>query len=158
MLVVGFAFLSCISAGSTLFAAGSHEGVLNTNSEGIAIDGYDPVAYFTLGEATAGQSEYSYDWDGGRWYFSSAEHRDLFVADPERYAPLYGGYCAWAVANGDVAGIDPHAWHIENDRLYLNYSQRINRRFLNDLSGNIERADANWPEMRVQLEAAASEN
>lgn len=150
-----FAVLLLAVSGGQLIAAGSHEGSINTNSDGIAIDGYDPVAYFTLGEATEGQSEISYDWGGSRWYFATAEHRSLFAADPDQYAPAYGGYCAWAIAEDKVAGIDPHAWHIEDDRLYLNYSQRINRRFLDDLSGNIERAEQNWPAIRAQLEAAA---
>ncbi|MFP4511208.1 MAG: YHS domain-containing (seleno)protein [Spirochaetaceae bacterium] len=145
----------CVVAGVAVFASGTHEGSLNTNRDGVAIDGYDPVAYFTIGEPTEGRSEFFHDWNGGRWYFSSEAHHDLFAAEPERYAPAYGGYCAWAVAEGNVAGINPQAWHIEDDRLYLNYSQRINRRFLGDLDGHLTRADEKWPGIQARLEAAA---
>jgi YHS domain-containing protein len=133
-------------AGALVEAAGNGEG---------AIDGYDPVAYFTQGAAVPGNADFAYQWVDTTWHFVSAEHRDRFVTDPEKYAPAYGGYCAWAVAEGKVAGVDPEMWHIENGRLYLNFSARTNRRFLEDVSGNISRADANWPRIRAELEAGA---
>lgn len=136
----------------SLFAAGEHEGRVNTNAAGVAIEGYDPVAYFTSGEAVAGNAEFTYEWANATWHFSSAEHRDLFAGDPEAYAPAYGGYCAWAIAEGSVAGIDPTQWRIEDGRLYLNYSRRINRRWLQDVQGNIERANRNWPEISAELQ------
>ena len=112
---------------------------------GLAIRGYDPVAYFVLGEATPGVAEYEADWNGAVWRFASAEHRDRFLADPEDYAPQYGGYCAWAVSRGYTASIDPNAWTIHGGALYLNYNQSVHRRWGRDITGNIARAEAHWP-------------
>ncbi|NBB89902.1 MAG: hypothetical protein GVY23_01695, partial [Spirochaetes bacterium] len=102
---------------------------VNTNRAGVAIDGYDPVAYFVEGRARRGSSELSMSWSGATWHFAEAEHRDAFAADPARYAPAYGGYCAWAASRAKIAPVDPRAWHIENGRLFLNYNGRLNRRF-----------------------------
>ncbi|MEM6677248.1 MAG: YHS domain-containing (seleno)protein [Pseudomonadota bacterium] len=112
---------------------------------GTAIDGTDPVAYFTEGRPVDGSSEFSHEWNGATWLFSSAENRDLFVADPERYAPQYGGYCAWAVAQGYTASTDPDAWAIVDDKLYLNYNQDVQTRWNKDIPGFIASADGNWP-------------
>jgi len=125
-----------------VFAAGSHEGVINTK-EGVAIHGYDPVAYFTQGRAVQGSPEYSYVWAEAEWHFADQAHRDLFAEDPERYAPQYGGYCAWAVSNRSLADIDPNAW--------LNYNNRLNRRFVSDLPARIQQADENWPTIQERL-------
>ena len=127
-------------------------GVVNASSfTSTAIEGVDPVAYFTEGEPVEGRSEFSLDWMGATWYFTSAENRDLFAADPEKYAPQYGGYCAWAVANGYTAKIDPEAWRIVGDRLYLNYSKDVQAQWARDIPGNITKADANWPKIRADL-------
>lgn len=133
-----------------VFAAGSHEGVINTK-EGVAIHGYDPVAYFTQGRPVQGSPEYSYAWAEAEWHFANQAHRDLFAEDPERYAPQYGGYCAWAVSNRSLADIDPNAWHIEDGRLFLNYNNRLNRRFVSDLPARIQQADENWPTIQERL-------
>jgi YHS domain-containing protein len=128
------------------------EAVVNASIwTGSAIEGYDPVAYFKEGRPVEGDSDYSYEWMGATWYFASAEHRDLFAADPERYAPQYGGYCAWAVSQGYTAKIDPQAWAVVDDRLYLNYSQDVQKRWQEDVPGNIAKADANWPGIRADL-------
>lgn len=113
--------------------------------DGVAIGGTDPVAYFAEGAPRAGSAEHSLDWNGATWRFASAANRDAFAADPEAYAPQYGGYCAWAVAEGYTAPIDPEAWRIEDGRLFLNYSRRVQRRWERDVPGNIARADGNWP-------------
>ncbi len=113
--------------------------------DGLALSGYDPVAYFTAGEPRAGDPAMHADWGGARWLFESAANRDAFLANPDAYAPQFGGYCAWAVAEGDLAPIDPEAWRIEGGKLYLNYSQRIQARWEADIPGNIARAEANWP-------------
>ena len=112
---------------------------------GIAIDGTDPVAYFTEGRAVAGTSDHETLWLGATWRFSSAANRAAFEADPEAYAPQYGGWCAWAVAEGYTASTVPEAWAIVDGRLYLNFSRRVQRRWERDVPGNIARADANWP-------------
>lgn len=112
---------------------------------GIAIDGTDPTGYFTDGAPVAGDPEIALDWNGATWRFASADARAMFEADPGRYAPLFGGYCAWAVAEGYTASTTPEAWKIVDDRLYLNFSRRIQRRWEQDIPGNILRAEANWP-------------
>ena len=115
--------------------------------DGIAIDGTDPVAYFTDGAPVAGDRTITHDWMGATWRFASAANKDAFVANPEAYAPQFGGYCSWAVAEGYTASTTPEAWTIVDDKLYLNYSRRIQRRWEKDIPGNITRATANWPKV-----------
>lgn len=114
-------------------------------NDGIAIDGTDAVAYFTEGKPVVGSPEFAYDWMGATWHFSTAENRDAFAADPEAYAPQYGGYCAYAVSEGYTASTVPEAWKIVDGKLYLNFSRRIQRRWERDIPGHIESANANWP-------------
>ena len=118
---------------------------VNSTWRGVAIDGYDPVAYFTDGKPVEGDADITLDWNGATWRFASAEHRDLFATEPEQYAPQFGGYCAWAVAQGKTAGIEPEAWTLVDGRLYLNYSKKIQKRWEEDVPGNIEKAEGNWP-------------
>ena len=116
------------------------------NWQGLAIKGYDPVAYHKEGRPMEGSSSYEFVWKDAKWRFASAAHRDLFAADPERYAPRYGGYCAWAVSEGYTASVDPeNAWSIVDGRLYLNYNVEIKQKWEKDIPGNIRKADANWP-------------
>ncbi|MCB1462998.1 MAG: YHS domain-containing protein [Nitratireductor sp.] len=112
---------------------------------GVAINGYDPVAYFTENKPVEGSAAITTTWNGATWRFASAANRDAFVADPEKYAPQYGGYCAWAVSNGYTAGTDPRAFSISGGKLYLNYSRSVQARWAKDISGNVSKADANWP-------------
>jgi len=109
------------------------------------IDGTDPTGYFTAGRPVPGDPAITLDWNGATWRFASAASRERFAADPERYAPQFGGWCAWAVSRGYTAATIPEAWHIEGRRLYLNASRRIQRRWERDIPGNIARAEANWP-------------
>ena len=118
---------------------------INVNRRGVAIGGYDPVAYFTVGEAVEGDQAITVEHEGATYRFSSTEHRDLFVAAPDQYLPEYGGWCAYAMASGSFARVDPEAWIIHDGRLFLNFSHRINRRFAGDLEGYIQSADAEWP-------------
>ena len=113
--------------------------------DGIAIRGTDPVAYFTDGRAVQGDPAIHADWKGARWLFASGDHRAMFVADPAAYAPQFGGYCAWAVAEGYTAPIDPEAWRIVDGKLYLNYSVKVQKKWARDIPGNIARAQTNWP-------------
>ena len=112
---------------------------------GIAIDGTDAVAYRTEGAPTPGSADFAFDWNGATWRFSSAETREMFIADPDYYAPAYGGYCAFAVSQGYTASTVPEAWTIHDDRLFLNFSRRIQRRWARDIPGNVVKGDANWP-------------
>ncbi|WP_296642236.1 YHS domain-containing (seleno)protein [Roseinatronobacter sp.] len=112
------------------------------------LDGYDPVAYFIDGAPRLGNTAHSLDWNGRRWHFASPANRDAFAADPARYAPQYDGNCAWAVAEGYLAPVDPHAWAIVDGKLYLNANRRIQRRWERDIPGFIARAETNWPGLR----------
>lgn len=118
--------------------------------DAVAIAGADPVAYFTEGAYVPGSAEFTYDWSGATWQFASAENRDQFASNPEQYAPQYGGFCAWAVSQGYTAAVDPEAWTIVDDKLYLNYDQNIQTRWEKDIPGNIAKADENWPEVAEQ--------
>jgi len=114
-------------------------------SGGVAINGTDPVAYFTEGAPVAGTAAFAVDWMGARWLFASDETQAAFAEQPDRYAPRFGGYCAWAVSRGYIAETVPEAWTIHEGRLYLNASLRIRRRWERDIPGNIARGEANWP-------------
>jgi YHS domain-containing protein len=110
-----------------------------------AIDGYDPVAYFTEAKATKGKADLSHDWNGATWHFASAENLAAFQKEPERYAPQFGGYCAYAVATRYTAKSDPQAWHIESGKLYLNFNADVRETWLKDKAAFIQSGAANWP-------------
>lgn len=110
-----------------------------------AIKGYDTVAYFTENKPVKGSSKFEYSWKGANWHFSSQENLDLFKANPEKYAPQYGGWCAYAVAQNTTASIEPDLFTIVDDKLYLNYSNKINKKWLANRDEYIIDADKNWP-------------
>jgi YHS domain-containing protein len=110
-----------------------------------AIDGFDPVAFHTEGRALQGSEEIVADYRGATWRFASAAHKELFLGSPEQYVPQYGGYCAFAMANGYTARTDPHTWTVENGRLFLNFDEETQQKWRSDQVTLIERADANWP-------------
>lgn len=119
---------------------------INTTLFGnLAIEGYDPVAYFTESRPVKGSSDFQYEWKEANWRFSSAENLALFKAKPEQYAPQYGGYCAYAVAKNTTASIDPTQFTIVDDKLYLNYSKSVNNKWLANRDNFIVDADQNWP-------------
>ena len=120
---------------------------VNQTFFGVAIKGYDPVAYFGEGKPTEGSSEFSFEWKDAEWRFASAENRDRFAANPEQFAPQYGGYCAYAVSQGGTANIDPAAWRIVDEKLYLNLSPKIQALWLKDRQRYIEAANENWPRL-----------
>ena len=112
---------------------------------GLALKGYDTVAYFSDGQPQPGRAEFSHQWNGATWLFTSAEHRDAFAAEPERYAPQFGGYCAFAVSKSHVQKADPTIWSIVDGKLYLNLGPGAQSRWQEDVPGNIIRASSNWP-------------
>ena len=116
--------------------------------DGAAIGGYDPVAYFTDLKPVKGSPEFHTVSQGSTFYFASAAHRDAFVASPEKFAPQYGGYCAYGTAKGYKAAIDPAAFTIVGDKLYLNYNKAVRALWTLDIPGHIHQADQNWPEVR----------
>jgi YHS domain-containing protein len=115
---------------------------------GKAIRGYDPVAYFTEGKPVKGDVKLVYNWNKADWYFSSPKNLDLFKASPEKYAPQYGGYCAFGLSNGYKAPTDADAWTIENDKLYLNYNLQVRKEWNKGRQQRIKQADQNWPSVR----------
>ena len=118
-----------------------------------AIRGHDVVAYFTQGKPVEGKRDFSHQWNNTTWRFASAGHRDLFAANPEKYAPQYGGWCAWAVSQGYTASVDPTAWRIVDGKLYLNYSKSVQSQWVQNIPGNIAKGDANWPGIKQKLAA-----
>lgn len=112
---------------------------------GAAIRGTDPVAYFTEGKPIEGSRKFTHAWKGATWRFASAANRDAFAAAPDKYAPQYGGYCAYGVANGYTVSTVPEAWSIVDGKLYLNYSLGVRADWLKDVPGHIGKANANWP-------------
>ena len=130
------------------------DGKVNTGYfGGVAIMGYDPVAYFTDGRSMKGSEEFSYDWLGTPWHFASGQHRELFMSEPVKYAPQFGGYCAGEVAfDGITVNIDPDAWRIIDGKLYLGYGKD----FAADLEAHpqnwLPKAEANWPKVEAKLD------
>lgn len=115
---------------------------------GVALGGWDPVSYFTGQVAARGKHRYRFDYNGATWHFASESHRDRFAANPARYAPQYGGFCAYAVSQGQLVPVDPHAWTIHEGKLYLNYSTRVRAAWRADLEHHLELADENWEKLR----------
>jgi len=113
--------------------------------KGTAINGYDPVAYFTEGRPVAGRRDNGLIWNGAEWRFATRANLAAFESDPTRYAPQYGGYCAYAVSRGYTAKTEPEAWLIVDRRLYLNFNLRVRGLWSRDIPGNIRKANANWP-------------
>lgn len=111
----------------------------------VAVGGYDVVAYFTQGKPVKGDKAFQTEWKGAEWRFSSAANLAKFKANPAAYAPQYGGYCAWAVAQGYTASGDPQQWKIVGGKLYLNYNADIQSKWSKDIPGLIRKGDGNWP-------------
>ena len=112
-----------------------------------AIKGYDTVAYFTENKPVKGEAKFSVEYKQATWLFSSQENLDTFEADPEKYAPQYGGYCAYAVSKGSTASIKPELFTIYNGKLYLNYNDSINDKWAENKDALIADADRNWPKL-----------
>ena len=119
--------------------------LLNLDKNGVAIHGYDPVAFFTDSKPVKGNPEFSARSNGALYYFASREHRDLFQADPAKYEPAFGGYCAYGVSRNKLAEVEVEAFQIANGRLLLQYSKDVRDNFNQDSKGNLAKADANWP-------------
>jgi YHS domain-containing protein len=120
---------------------------LGAPAENVAIRGYDPVAYFRDGGPRHGKPEFAVQHDGATWWFAGAENKALFEADPEKYMPAFGGFCAYGTSRGYLVKIEPEAWSIVDGRLYLNYDLGVRDTWLKDAKGNIAKAKANWPRL-----------
>jgi YHS domain-containing protein len=113
-------------------------------TDGVGLKGYDPVAYFTDGQPTEGISQYSFQWKGITYRFASAENMQRFKADPQKYLPQYGGYCAYAMSINRIADISPTEWTIFGGKLYLNNNFISQSLWSLNKSGRTEAADRNW--------------
>ena len=148
----GLAMLAAIAASIETRPALADESVNTGYFGGVAIMGYDPVAYFTDNRAVKGSEKYSYDWLGTPWHFASREHQEMFAADPIKYAPQYGGYCAAEVVGGSVTvDIDPNAFKIIDGKLYLIYDKPHADDFAANARETVASADANWPKVKARL-------
>ncbi|MCA0857492.1 YHS domain-containing (seleno)protein [Phaeobacter italicus] len=138
-------FLGGIALSVALTTSALAAGVdINASSTGLAMQGYDPVAYFNAGEPTKGSYKVTSSFDDATYWFATEENKALFEANPEAYIPAYGGYCAFGAAMGFKFDGDPNQWKIVDDVLYLNLSKDIQERWAQDIPGFIEKADVNW--------------
>ncbi len=143
-LLAGLATLSLVARAG---------GVVSGADQGAALEGYDPVAYFTDQKPVPGDARFETQWRGATWRFASAEHRDLFASEPERYAPQYGGYCAYAMSNGAFSPGDAKRWRIVDDKLYLNTNLIAQSLWESNIPKRVREADGHWPTKKQELEA-----
>ena len=130
---------------AVLPALAQTKSLLNLDKTGVAIQGYDPVAFFTDNKPVKGDAKFPVRHNGATYLFASKEHRDAFKADPAKYEPAFGGYCAYGVSRGKLVEIDVDAFQIVDGRLLLQYSKGVRNDFNKDAKGNLTKADANWP-------------
>ncbi|TAN40548.1 MAG: hypothetical protein EPN25_07350 [Nitrospirae bacterium] len=140
--LMGFLFALLLFPGFSVIAAG------NALAGDIAIKGYDTVAYFKDGKAVKGSGSFTFSWHNMTWHFHSKENRELFAAGPEKYAPQYDGYCAWAMTEERKAITDPEVWTIVDGKLYLNCSKTAYEKWSKDIPGHIKKADAIWLKLK----------
>lgn len=138
-------FLALFTATLALPLAAQTKTLLNLDRTGLALQGYDPVAFFTEGKPVQGKPEFPGRHNGALYYFASKEHRDLFKADAAKYEPTFGGYCAFGVSRNKLVGIDVEAFQIVNGRLLLQYSKGVRDEFNKDTKGNLAKANSQWP-------------
>lgn len=125
----------------------SYAGSVNVTPSGVAIRGYDPVAYFTVAKAVRGNKQLSYRHRGATYHFSSQKNLDLFSKNPGKYAPQYGGFCAYGVAQGYKVKIEPEQFSVVKGKLYLNYNAGVQRSWKKDVPGYVAKANSNWPKI-----------
>ncbi len=128
--------------------AGDPQWMVNAGQDGVAIKGYDTVAYFTENRSMPGTPEFSYTWQDVDWYFANSKHRNLFAANPERYAPQFGGFCANGMSKGKVVVADPEAWTIVDEKLYIKFSEVARDKWRQDKARKIEKANEVWADLQ----------
>jgi YHS domain-containing protein len=142
-------FLAVLLTAAITPAWGGNMSVYTGVIEGVALGGYDAVSYFS-GTPVEGDAAITQQWQGATWRFASTANRDLFAGNPEKYAPQYGGYCAFAAAKGSLAPGDPLAWTVHKDKLFINLSPGIRDTWSKDIEGYVAKADANWPALMAK--------
>ena len=126
-------------------SAAAQKRLINVDKAGLALQGYDPVAYFTVNQPVKGSPAFKSEYNGATYYFFSAANKAAFDAEPKKYEPQFGGFCAYAVSQGHTAKIEPDAFQIQDGRLLLQYDKSVRERFNKDSQGNLKKADQNWP-------------
>lgn len=129
----------------------SSASAVNVDAGSLALKGHDPVAYFTASAPTLGKARFTAQHLGATYRFASAANRDAFVANPAKYAPAYGGFCAMGVALEKKLDVDPRAWRVVDGRLYLNVNKDVQKRWLDDVPGNLANAERNWPRLKDRV-------
>lgn len=137
-------FLLFVLCALSLPALAQTKMLLNLDKTGVAIQGYDPVAFFTDGKPVKGNEKFPAKHNGAVYFFSSKEHKEMFAKDPKKYEPAFGGYCAYGVSRGKLVEVDVEAFQIVDDRLLLQYSKSVRGDFNKDAKGNLTKADQNW--------------
>ena len=140
-------FLASVAISPLVLAAAQPGGPVNKGEDGVAVKGYDVVAYFDQKKPMKGDSKYSYEYNGATYNFVSTEHLDLFAKSPEAYLAQYGGYCAVGTSMGHKADIDPESWAVIDGKLYLNSSKGAQKLFDKDPQSAIKKADQNWAKL-----------
>jgi YHS domain-containing protein len=126
---------------------------INADPSGLALHGYDPVAYFTEGKPVKGKTDITAEYDSATYRFATAANLAMFQSDPGKYAPQYGGYCAYGTALGKKFDGDPNVWKVVDGKLYLNVNPKVSKLWGKDIPGFIEKADANWPQIKDKTAA-----
>jgi YHS domain-containing protein len=146
--LAALAFLAMAGPGSLEAYDPKSTAAVNVDRTGLALRGYDPVAYFARGQPVPGRPEFQSTFDGATYRFESADAKAAFDNAPAKYAPQYGGFCAWAAANGYKADADPKAWSVVGGRLYVNYDATVAKTWSTSTDRYIKQGDAAWPKVK----------
>lgn len=152
MRILAAAILVALSPAAAHAVPSQPAPLVSATDEGIAIGGYDAISYFSDGGPIPGSSAFEHRWNGAVWRFASLEARERFAANPEAFAPQFGGYCAWAVSQNYLAPGDPEVWRIVDGRLYLNFNERAKQLWEADLEAAIDQGRKNWPTVLEKAE------
>lgn len=145
--VLGATLVGVVPTASLAYDEASTSSI-NVDKQHVAISGYDPVAYFVDSKPAKGDKKFSAKYQGATYHFASAAHRDSFNQNPGKYAPQYGGFCAMGVALGKKLDVEPEVWQVVDGKLYLNVNRDVSVKMNEDLSGNLAKAEANWPAIK----------
>jgi YHS domain-containing protein len=145
MLLTSVAVLALAAAAPADHQPGHSKSLVLKNKDGLALEGYDPVAYFTVGKPAKGNPKFKSTHEGANYHFATAEHKAMFDANPAKYAPAYGGYCGYAASVNRLSPVSPAWWQIEDGKLILQHNKKAFDLFNKELKPNVQKADANWP-------------
>jgi YHS domain-containing protein len=140
--------VSALAVSPAFALIGNSTSAVDTDEKGLAMQGYDPVAYFTQGAPRAGNPQFKAEHGGATYYFASAANMKKFEADPDAYLPQYGGFCAMGTSLNRKFEGDPKVWHIVDKKLYLNVNPDVDKKWRQDVPGNLSKANENWPQIK----------